>query len=182
MMRFIKLTNGMKEALVTFCMAHDECCCEYSDGMIRAMIDTAFEQLEKLNEVLPVSELSSYDLTVSGGVTGDIYPPEMAARNMISDEMVHLASFTLDEYISRRTDKVIKRGYDIIYDLTICEVIPVYTISITDEQVTSVYRVECSKMEDLDPTDFVISLAVQLSERMSNAAKYLGKVCDYPCA
>ena len=60
-------------------------------------------------------------------------------------------------------------------------VIPVYSVAVTDSNMTSVYRVECDYIEGFSTIDFMITLGVQLADRLRNAREFLGKVCDFPC-
>lgn len=182
MMKFITIKTQMIEAIYEFCMEQMEGC-EYTDTEVKALIDTAFGELVKIKSSgLPVSEIKRYDLFVSGGYSSEILPPFEDASGVICREMVHLASFTLDEYGS--TDcpyKRIERGYDVIYDVRSGEVKLLYKVDISDNDVTSVYRVETDLYENFCTADFIIKLSIQLAGKLRNAAEYVRKECDAPC-
>ena len=103
-------------------------------------------------------------------------PDDAENNSALSCEAVHLATIQIDACVSDDGEKVIERSYDIIYDVNGDVVIPVYSVAVSDRDMTSVYRVEC------DYIDFMITLGVQLADRLKNAREFLGKVCDYSCA
>jgi hypothetical protein len=184
MMRFITITNKLIEAVLEFCMTQCEFCCDYTESEVKAMLDMASSELKKIrNGVLPVAALNRYDLFVSGGYSDEILPPDEEANGILYREMVHLASFDIDEYGSSDCPyKCITRGYDIVYDMLSGRVLPVYKITISDNDVTSVYRVESELFEGFCSAEFIISLSLQLADKLKNGAAYLGKVADMPCA
>ena len=182
MMRFIALTNKLTDDIFDFCMEQDECCCEYTDSEIRSMLDTVFSELRKIkNGVLPVTVINSYDLTIKGECERDYMPDDAENNSVLSCEAVHLATIGIDVCASDDGEKVIERSYDIIYDVNGDVVIPVYSVAVSDRDMTSVYRVECDYIEGFSTIDFMIALGIQLADRLRNAREFLGKVCDFPC-
>ena len=179
MYRFITVTDKLKNAVFDFLMEQDECRYEYTDNEVMDMLDTAFSELRNVrNGFLPVEEISRYDLTVNGSYPDEIMPPDAAENNVLCEEAVHLTAVKFDEYISDNGEKTVERSYDIIYDVADDVVIPVYTVTISDNDVTSVYRTECDFVEDLNTVEFIISLSVQLAEKLKSAREVLEKVCD----
>ncbi|MCR5141800.1 MAG: hypothetical protein K6C68_04640 [Ruminococcus sp.] len=179
MMRFIALTNKLTDAIFNFCMEQDECCCEYTDSEVRSMLDTVFSELRKIkNGVLPVTCINRYDLTIKGECEKNYMPDDAVNNSVISCEAVHLATIQIDISATDDGKKLIERGYDIIYDINADVVIPVYSVTVSDRDMISVYRVECDFVEDFCTIDFMIALGVQLADRLRNAREFLGKVCD----
>ncbi len=182
-MKFITMTNKLMDAVFNFCMEQDECQYEYMDDEVRNMLDTVFSQLRGIrNGVLPVTVINRYDLTIKENGSKDILPPDAADNSVLSCEAVHLATIQTDISATDDGEKLIERGYDIIYDVNADMVIPVYSVTVSDRDMTSVYRVECDYIEDFCTIDFMIALGVQLADRLRNAREFLGKVCDFPCA
>ncbi len=178
-MRFITMTNKLMDAVFNFCMEQDECQYEYMDDEVRNMLDTVFSQLRGIrNGVLPVTVINRYDLTIKENGSKDILPPDAADNGVLSCEAVHLATIQTDISATDDGEKLIERGYDIIYDINADVVIPVYSVTVSDRDMISVYRVECDFIEDFGTIDFMIALGVQLADRLMNARDYLEKVCD----
>ena len=147
------------------------------------MLDTVFSELRKIkNGVLPVTVINRYDLTIKKECERDIMPPDAEDNGVLSCEAVHLATIQIDACVTDDGEKVIERSYDIIYDVNGDVVIPVYSVAVSDRDMTSVYRVECDYIEGFSTIDFMITLGVQLADRLRNAREFLGKVCDFSCA
>lgn len=173
------MTNKLMDAVFNFCMEQDECQYEYMDDEVRNMLDTVFSQLRGIrNGVLPVTVINRYDLTIKENGSKDILPPDAADNSVLSCEAVHLATIQTDISATDDGEKLIERGYDIIYDINADVVIPVYSVTVSDRDMISVYRVECDFIEDFGTIDFMIALGVQLADRLRNAREFLGKVCD----
>ena len=182
MLRFIALTNKLTDAVFDFCMEQDECKYEYMESEVRSMLDTVFSELRKIkNGVLPVTVINSYDLTIKGESERDYMPDDVENNSVLSCEAVHLATIQIVISATDDGEKVIERCYDIIYDVNGDVVIPVYSVAVSDGDMTSVYRVECDYIEGFCTIDFMIALGVQLADRLRNAREFLGKVCDFPC-
>lgn len=166
-MRYTKIKAEMIKAIYDFCMEQTESC-EYTDSEIKAMINTAFEELKKFNcSCLPVSEIKRFELSVSSGYTKEILPPFEEKRGIIFGEVIRLASFTLDEYGSTDCPYMqIERGYDVVYDLRFEKVILLYRVDISDNDAATVYRVETDLFENFNAADFIIALSVQLANAL----------------
>ena len=178
-MRFTPITNELKEALFDFFMEQDECMYEYTEDEVMDMLDSVYTELDKVkNGVLPVTSMNRFDCTVS---SEELMPPDAAENTVLCEEAVHLASVIIDEYTTDDGKKTVRRSYDIIYDAGDEIAIPVYTITVSDSDMTAVYRVECDFVEDFKTTEFMITLAVQLADKLRNAAEFLGKVGDFQC-
>ena len=179
MMRFITITNKLMNAVFDFCMKQDECQYEYMDDDVRNMLDTVFAELRKIKcGVLPVTVINRYDLTIKGECERDHMPDDAENNSVLSCEAVHLATIWTDTSALDDGEKLIERSYDIIYDVNGDVVIPVYSVAVSDRDMTSVYRVECDYIEGFSTIDFMIALSVQLADRLRNAREFLGKVCD----
>ena len=182
MMRFITITNKLMEAIVEMCIEQEDCCYDYEANEIRAMLEAAFSELGKIrNGVLPLAILNRYVITASDDYTGELILPAADRNNALFVDMAHLAYFKLDSYISDDGRKTVERGYDIVYVEEYNEVIPVFTLTVTDDDITSVYRVESFEMDNFNTPEFIISLAVQLADKLRNGADFIGRVCDCPC-
>ena len=182
-MRFIALTNKLTDAIFDFCMEQDECCCEYTDSEVRSMLDTVFSELRKIkNGVLPVTVINNYDLTIRGESERDYMPDDAENNSVLSCEAIHLATIQIDISATDDGEKLIERSYDIFYDMDGDVVIPVYSVSVSERDMNSVYRVECEFIEGFDTIDFVITLGVQLADKLRNAREFLGKECVFSCA
>ena len=147
------------------------------------MLDTVFSELRKIkNGVLPVTVINNFDLTIKGESERNHMPDDAENNSVLSCEAVHLATIRTDTSALDDGEKVIERSYDIIYDVNGDVVIPVYSVAVSDCDMTSVYRVECDYIEGFGTIDFMIALGVQLADRLRNAREFLGKVCDFSCA
>ena len=182
-MRFIALTNKLTDAVFDFCMEQDECKYEYMESEVRNMLDTVFSELRKIkNGVLPVTVINSYELTIKGENERDYMPDDAEDNSILISDAVHLATIQIDACATDDGEKVVERSYDIIYDVNSNVVTPVYSVAISDRDMTSVYRVLCEYIEGFSTIDFMITLGVQLADRLRNAREFLGKVCDFSCA
>ena len=178
-MSFFTMTNKLKDAVFNFCMEQNECCCEYMDSEVRSMLDNVFSELRKMkNNILPVTVINRYDLTFKGESERNIMPDDAEDNGVLSCEAVHLATIKTDVCAFDDGEKTIERSFDIIYDVNGDVVIPVYSVTVSDCDMTSVYRVECDYIEDFSTIDFMIALGVQLADRLGNARDFLGKVCE----
>ena len=181
MMRFITLTNKLMDAVFDFCMKQDECQYEYMDSEVRNMLDTVFSELRKIrNGVLPVNVINRYNLTFNDDCEEDIMPDDAGENNVLCCEAVHLATIRTDVCSSDDGETVIERSCEIIYDVGGNTIIPVYTVAVSNSDMTSVYRVKCDYIEEFDTVEFMIALGVQLADRLMNASDFLGKVCEIP--
>ena len=176
-MRFITITNSMIEAIFDFILEQNDDC-TVADYNIDSMLDTAFSELGNIRSgVLPVTSIHRYNIAVKGDDTDYLFPHEIEENGVLYKNMVQLVTFGTDEYESS-DDKVITGGYDVIYDLDSCSVKVLYRVEISDDDVTTVYRVETDCMPGLYAGEFIVSLAVQLSEKLMDGAEYIRRVCD----
>ena len=177
-MRFITITDSMIEAIFEFVMEQNADN-SVQDFNIDCMVTTAFEELGKVHGVLPVTAIHRYNFNVRGGDSDYLFPAEIEDDGVLYKNMVHIGTFRLDEYDpDEDTDKLITSGYDVIYDLDSCSIKVLYRVEVSDDEITSVYRVETEKFEELYASEFIVSLAVQLSEKLRDGAEYIRRVCD----
>ena len=180
-MKFMTITNGMIDALHDFIME------QMTDDLdaydVYSMLDAAFEQLDRIKGgVLPVGSIQRYAFTAVGGYSDDILPVEKENCGTIYKNMIHLGTVFTDKFeMDEPTEKKMICGYDVVYDLDSCEVKALYRIEFSDSDVTTVYRVETERFEDLFAAEFIISLSVQIAEKLRDGAEYLRKVCDRNC-
>lgn len=109
-------------------------------------------------------------------------PDDAEDNTVLCLEAVHLATIQIDICATDDGEKLIERSYDIFYDVEGDVVIPVYSVSVSDRDMNSVYRVECEFIEGFGTIDFVITLGVQLADKLRNAREFLGKECAFSCA
>ena len=109
-------------------------------------------------------------------------PDDAEDNTVLCLEAVHLATIQIDICATDDGEKLIERSYDIFYDVEGDVVIPVYSVSVSDRDMNSVYRVECEFIEGFGTIDFVITLGVQLADKLRNAREFLGKECTFSCA
>ena len=167
----------MIEAIFNFILEQNDDC-TVADYNIDSMLDTAVSELGNIRGgVLPVTTIHRYNISVKGDDTDFLFPREIEEKGVLYKNMVHLGTFGTDEYESS-DDKVITGGYDVIYDLDSCSVKVLYRVEISDDDVTTVYRVETDCMPGLYAGKFIVSFAVQLSEKLMDGAEYIRRVCD----
>ena len=86
---------------------------------------------------------------------------------MLFPAAVHLATLGCGEYISDGgIQKLVTRGYDVVYDLVTEEIRLLYRIVNNDEAVTSVYRVEVDSLENFDVQEFIIEVTAQMLNKL----------------
>ena len=178
-MRFITITDSMIEAIFEFVMEQNADC-TYQDYNIDFMLTTAFGLLEKIRGgVLPVTAIHRYNFNIKGEGSNYIFPNDMEDSGVLYKNMIHLGTFNTEYYDSDDDmDKNISSGYDVIYDLDSCSVKVLYRVEVSDNDITTVYRVETDRLEELYAGEFIVSLAILLAEKLRDGADYIRRVCD----
>ena len=162
-MRFIKITNSLKEALFDFIM--EQSGGDFDEIDISSMVETAFEELGKVRGgILPVTSIDRIT------VNGDTVENPVMFKNAI-----HLAAIDPDEYGDNDT---VRFGYDVVYDLDSWEIKLLYRVTVSHDDTTLICRTETDCIEDFYAPEFIISLTVQLSEKLHDGAEYIRRVCD----
>ena len=89
---------------------------------------------------------------------------------MITARGIQLGAFIVDGYSADTTDKVIMRGYDVVYDPDEKVIKLLYRIMISDEDITTVYRVETELYEDFDVYSFILDVTSQMAGKLRQGA------------
>ena len=183
MMRFIKYDSALLYAICDFCEEQHK---KNGDPHfpiyhIISMLSAAYDDLDKIGGVLPVTEIHRYHISCNNAE--DILPERMESNGVIYKNAVHLGTFIPvyfdeDDY----PDHNIRCGYDVIYDIDDNKVKLLYRAEISNDIITTLYRVEDDNYNFFDAADFLVSLMIQLAEKLRDGREYLGKVCDFPCA
>ena len=180
MMRFIHFNEDMIYALCDFCEKQNENP-NVQDYDILNMLYSAAEEFDKINGVLPVTEIYRYH--ISGRLSKAILPEDNEKNGLIYDNVVHLGTFSISEFDDEDiADHDVKCGYDVVYDVANKAVRLLYRVEITNDAGTTLYRVEDDSFEMFEPADFIVGLSIQLAEKLREGGEYLRKVCDFPCA
>ena len=86
-------------------------------------------------------------------------------ENIYSERCLHLGTFLANEYSN--TEKIITRGYDVVYDLNREEMILLYRVVFSDNNIVTIYRVETEWIEDFDVTEFMLDLTAQITAKLN---------------
>lgn len=165
-MIFAAIKNEIKEALLDFCMEQ----CTVNGGVsadeAENLVNKAFEVFGK-NSCAHIDPISMYRYHLYAGeeYTDEIFPDNIKENGVICECCLHLGTFTANEY-SNNTDKIITRGYDLVYDLDCEEMLLLYKVVYSDNDVVTVYRVETEWFEDFDVTAFMLDLTVQIAAKL----------------
>ncbi len=165
-MIFAAIKNEIKDALLCFCLEQ----CSASGGVfvdeVEKLVNKAFELFGKTPcaHIDPVS-LYRYHLYAGERYTDEILPQNIKENGVICKRGLHLGTFLANEY-SNNTDKIITRGYDVVYDLDRDEMVLLYRVVFSDNEVVTIYRVETEWIEDFDVTEFMLDLTSQISAKL----------------
>lgn len=180
MMRFIRFSDDLIHAICEFCekQGFDS---HYEDYDLPRMLYSAADQLSKIKGVLPVSEIKRYH--VSGEKGEYILPKSAENSGNIYMNAVLLGTFITTDYDE---DDIpfheLTTGYDVIYDIDDKTIKLLYRVEINNAIGSTIYLVEDDIFEGFEPAEFIVSLSVQIAEKLRNGGEYLGRVCDFPCA
>lgn len=175
-MRFINFTEELMYAICEFCEEQNNDP-EYADYDILGMLDSAAEEFAKIDGVLPVTDIHHYH--ICGKYSRDILPAITENNGVVYDNVVHLGTFNVSVYDE---DEIpgheITCGYDVIYDVKDKTVKLLYRVEIANEIMTTLYRVEENVFEDFDVSEFIVSLSIQIAQKLRDGGEYIRKVCD----
>lgn len=175
-MRFISFTDEILYAICEFCEAQNTDP-NFEDYDILGMLYSAADEFAKIGGVLPVTAIHRYHISCED--SQNILPENEENDGAIYDNAVHLGTFKVSEYDDEDIPgHKITCGYDVIYDVIDKTVKLLYRVEIANEFVTTLYRVEETDFENFEVADFLISLSIQLAEKLRNGGEYLRKVCD----
>lgn len=165
-MIFAAIKNEIKDALLCFCL---EQCSTYGGvavDEVENLVNKAFEVFGKnpSGMIDPIS-LYRYHLYAGEQYTDEILPDNIKENGVICERCLHLGTFLANEY-SNNTDKIITRGYDVVYDLDREEMLLLYRVVYSDNDVVTIYRVETEWFEDFDVTEFMLDLTVQIAAKL----------------
>lgn len=165
-MIFAAIKNEIKDALLCFCLEQ----CSASGGVyvedVENLVNKAFEVFAKtpLAHIDPIS-LYRYHLYAGEKYTEEIFPDNIKENGVICERCLHLGTFLADEY-SDKNNKILTRGYDVVYDLDIEQMLLIYRVMYSDNDIVTVYRVETKWFEDFDVTEFMLDLTSQLAAKL----------------
>lgn len=165
-MIFAAIKNEIKDALLCFCLEQ----CSVNGGVsvceVEKLVNKAFELFGKnpSGMIDPIS-LYRYHLYAGEQYTDEILPNDIKENGVICERCLHLGTFLANEY-SNNNDKIITRGYDVVYDLDREELLLLYRVVYSDNNVVTIYRVETEWFEDFDVTGFMLDLTVQLAAKL----------------
>lgn len=171
MMRFSAVANDMREAVFRFCMEQCSVNSSVSVDEIKKLVTTAFDVFNKVSYAgIGTTPFYSYHMYAGEQYTNEIFPENIKQNGVITERGVLLGTFIVDGYSADTTDKVIMRGYDVVYDPDERTVKLLYRIMISDEDATTVYRVETELYEEFDVYSFILDMTAQMSGRLVQGA------------
>lgn len=171
MMRFEAITDDMREAVFSFCMEQCSVNSSVSVDEIKKLVTTAFDVFNKVPYAgIGTTSFYSYHMCAGEQYTNEIFPENIKQNGVITERGVLLGTFIVDGYSADTTDKVIMRGYDVVYDPDERTVKLLYRIMISDEDITTVYRVETELYEDFDVYSFILDVTSQMSGKLRQGA------------
>ncbi len=165
-MIFAAIKNEIKDALLCFCLEQ----CSVNGGVdvceVENLVNKAFEVFEKnpCAHIDPIS-LYRYHLYAGERYTEEIFPDSIKENGIICERCLHLGTFLAKEY-SDNVNKIITRGYDVVYDLESEEMLLLYRVMYSDNSVVTIYRVETEYFEDFDVTGFMLDLTSQIAGKL----------------
>ena len=152
-MRFTLMNDAMQAAMVQFCTEQDFLSEYLPEDEIESLVEAAFNVMNRI----PNSGLNETE----------IFPDYIKDNGLLCPAAVHLATINCDEYISDSgIQKLVTRGYDVIYDLVTEEIRLLYRIVNNDAAVTSVYRVEVDSLDDFNAREFIIEVTAQMLNKL----------------
>lgn len=176
-MIFAAIKNEIKDALLCFCL---EQCSTYGGvavDEVENLVNKAFEVFGKTpSGMIDPITLYRYHLYAGERYTDEIFPDDIKENGVICKRCLHLGTFLANEY-SDNTDKIITRGYDLVYDLDREEIVLLYRVVYSDNSVVTIYRVETDYFEDFDVTGFMLDITAQIAAKLkSNSNIIFGEV------
>ena len=171
MIRFTKITEDLQEALLQFCMEQESMNGYVYQEEIQGLVESAFMVMNKMSDTsLNVSPIYRYHMYAGEQFTNEILPDSIKENGILYDKMIHLGGFMIDSY-SADTEEIraVIRGYDVVYDLESGEIKLLYRIMTTDENVTTLYRIDTDLFEDFDVHEFVIDISSQIIGRLKQS-------------
>lgn len=176
-MIFAAIKNEIKDALLCFCLEQ----CSVNGGVtvddVENLVNKAFEVFGK-NPCAHIDPISMYRYHLYAGerFTYEIFSDEVRDNGILCERCLHLGTFLANEY-SNNTDKIITRGYDLVYDLDREEMILLYRVVFSDNNIVTIYRVETEWIEDFDVTEFMLDLTAQVTAKLKqNGNIIIGEV------
>lgn len=171
MMKFTKLTDNVKEAMLQFCFEQETMNRYANEEEVKNIIESAFAVLNRMPAVsLPVVPIYRYHMYAGEQFTDEILPNSIKENGILYDEAIHLGTFMLDSYSADTEEaKAIIRGYDVVYDLDSKEIKLLYRLMTTDNSVTTLYRVDTDLYEDFDVYEFIIDISAQIIGKLKQS-------------
>ncbi len=171
MMRFEAITDSMREAVLRFCMKQCSMNRSVTIEEVKKLVKTSFDCLNKVPYAgISTMPFFSYQLYAGEQYTNEILPENIKQDGTITTRGVLLGTFIIDGYSADERGKVIMRGYDVVYDPDERVIRLLYRIMVSDEEVTTVYRIETDLYEDFDVYSFIPDIISQMSDRLKQGA------------
>ncbi len=169
MMRFTKVNDDIQAALVQFCVEQETMSEYMAENEIESVVESAFSVMNRIPATgMRVAPIYRYHLYAGAAFTDEIFPYSIKENGVLYNNAIHLGTFLVDSYrASSDETKLIARGYDVIYDLDSSEIKLIYRIAITDDGVTTLYRVDTELFEDFNFYEFIIDLTSQMIAKLS---------------
>lgn len=171
MMRFTKITDNMKEAMLQFCFEQETMNRYANEEEVKNMVESAFAVLNRMPTVsLPVVPVYRYHMYAGEQYTDEILPNSIKENGILYDEAIHLGTFMLDSYSADTEEtRAIIRGYDVVYDLDSEKIKLLYRLMTADNSVTTLYRVDTDLYEDFDVNEFMIDISAQIIGKLKQS-------------
>lgn len=177
MMRFTKVNDDIQTALVQFCVEQETMSEYMPENEIESVVESAFSVMNRIHETgLRTAPIYRYHLYAGDAFTDEIFPNSIKENGVLYNSVIHLGTFLIDSYCASSDEtKLITCGYDVIYDFDSSEIKLIYCISITDDSMTTTYRVDTELYEDFNFYEFIIDLTSQMVSKLKcNQGRFEG--------
>ena len=165
-MIFAAIKNEIKDSLFCFCMEQSAAVGRISVEEVENLTDKAFEVFGKYpNAHIDPISMYRYHFYAGEEYTGEIFPETIKENGVLCERCLHLGTFLAKEY-SDNVEKIITRGYDVVYDLDKEEIKLFYRVVFSDNSIVTIYRVETQYFEDFDVTEFMLDLTSQITAKL----------------
>ena len=171
-MIFAEVKNGIKDALFRFCLRQCSVRGGFTVDEVEVFVNAAFEVFGKVpfTDIQPTT-IYRYHLYAGEEYTNEILPSNVKENGVICERCIHLCTFLAGEYSDDDNggNKIITRGYDVVYDLDSEEIILLYRVLFSDNSVITIYRVETDYIEDFEIYKFMLGITVQMTGKLQDS-------------
>ena len=154
--------SKIQEALVEFCRYQAEY--TVSETEVRKLIGSAFLVADYMRKVSLVShEISSYAVELDGKDEFSFWEDEPYDDSLLCEDGVILGTFFEEPVADSVGGEVtVSKGYQVVYDNVIDEIILFYVVGTeSTDGMTTYYRVEAENFKDFNLYGFIVSVATQ---------------------